>query len=52
MRLLVRRRNTSTNRLRRLRSRVNRSSSRLKRRYRRNMLRIQRSRCSSLPLPV
>ncbi len=27
-----------------------RSSSRLKRRYRRNMLRIQRSRCSSLPI--
>lgn len=50
MRLLVRRRNTSTNRLMRLRSRVNRSSSRLKRRYRRNMLRVQRSRCSSLPI--
>lgn len=54
MRLLVRRRNTSTNRLMRLRSRVNRSSSRLKRRYRRNMLRAQRSRCSnpcsSLPI--
>lgn len=47
MRLLVRRRNTSTNRLMRLRSRVNRSSSRLKRRYRRNMLRVQRSRCSN-----
>ena len=46
----VRRRNTSTNRLMRLRSRVNRSSSRLKRRYRRNMLRVQRSRCSSLPI--
>ncbi len=30
-----------------LRSRVNRSSSRLKRRYRRNMLRVQRSRCSN-----
>lgn len=43
MRLLVRRRNTSTNRLMRLRNRVNRFSSRLKRRYRRNMLRIQRS---------
>ena len=42
--------NTSTNRLMRLRSRVNRSSSRLKRRYRRNMLRVQRSRCSSLPI--
>ncbi|MFP1557142.1 cell division protein ZipA [Escherichia coli] len=33
-----------------LRSRVNRSSSRLKRRYRRNMLRVQRSRCSSPPI--
>lgn len=54
MRLLVRRRNTSTNRLMRLRSRVNRSSSRLKRRYRRNMLRVQRSRCSNLcsSLPI
>ena len=54
VRLLVRRRNTSTNRLMRLRSRVNRSSSRLKRRYRRNMLRVQRSRCSNLcsSLPI
>ncbi len=30
--------------------RQSRSSSRLKRRYRRNMLRVQRSRCSSLPI--
>lgn len=40
MRLFVRRRNISINRFMRLRSRVNRFSSRLKRRYRRNMFRI------------